>query len=140
MDSGQKWLIKVWTDLAQDSFPFASLSGFSSYKTYVHWMSYASLVSRISWIIMYKTYRFYWVEPSGSRWKCGCTVSPSHDKGSSVPQQLESVGWIHYFRISSRCAFGCRVRGMAGAQDQQTPTPTPPQQSQTVPSASVCFW
>lgn len=108
-------------------------------KTYVCWMSYASLVPRISWIIMYKAYRFYWVEPSGSRLKCCCTVSPSHNKGSSVLQKLESVGWIHYFHVSSCCAFGCRVRGMAGAQDQQTPTPMPPQQPQTVPSASVCF-
>ena len=65
-------------------------------------------------------------------------MSPFYNKGFSVCQQLECLGWIHYFHVSSCCAFGYRVRGVAGAHD--TFPPFPSAQPQTVPSASVSFW
>lgn len=65
-------------------------------------------------------------------------MGPFYNEGFSVRQQLECLIWIHYFHVSSCCAFGCRVRGVAGAHD--TLPPFPPAQPQTVPSASVSFW
>ena len=84
-------------------------------KTYMSWMAYASLVCRISWMIIYKTYRFYWVEPSGSRSK-----SYNHGFLSASAARISRMNSL--FPCFITLCFWLQVRGVAGAHDTLPPS------------------
>lgn len=125
MYSGQQFIIKVWADPVQDSFLLPYCLVLFLRLRCLGW--HVSLVLRILWMIVYKTYGFYW-EPSGSR-------SKSYNYGfQSLKAARKSQVGLLFLCFITLCFW---LRGSGEWLVPMIPSPFP--KTHTVPSASVSF-